>query len=69
MNQGIETAKGNDLQKRENITGKNQFLSWVGPKDCIKEKIMGNYAIQIMGIDTMKTKPNQPKIKHYKYMK
>ena len=23
----------------------------------------------MMGVDAMKTKPNQPKIKHYKYMK
>ena len=29
----IETNKGDDLQERENIMGKNQFLSGVGAKD------------------------------------
>ena len=61
--------EGDDLQERENIMGKNQFLSQVGAKDCIKEKITGNYAIQMMGVDGVETKPNQPKINHYKYMK
>ena len=30
---------------------------------------MGDYAIQVMGIDTKEPKPTQPKINHYKYMK
>ena len=65
----IEIYKGNDLQERENIIGKIQFLSWVGTEDCFKEKITGNYAIQMMGIDAMETKPSQPKVNHYKFMK
>ena len=30
---------------------------------------MGNYAIQVMGIDTKETKLIQSKMNHYKYMK
>ena len=30
---------------------------------------MENYAIQMMGIETMETKLTQPKMNHYKYMK
>ena len=30
---------------------------------------MGNYAIQMMGIDAMEPKLTQPKTNHYKYMK
>ena len=45
--------KEDDLHERENVTGKNQFLSWVGAKNCIKDKVTSNYAIQMMGIDTI----------------
>ena len=65
----IEIDKGEDLHERANIMGKNQFLSWVGAEDCIRENITGKYAIQMMGIDAMDTGPNQPKLNHYKYMK
>ena len=60
----IENNEGDDLEERE-----NQILSWVGAYDCIKEKILRNYSIQMMGINAVETKPNQPKISHYKYMK
>ena len=58
-----------DLQERENLRGKNQLLSWIEADNCIKDKVTGNYAIQMMGIDAMETKPTQPKMNHYKYMK
>ena len=45
------------LQKRDNIRGKNDFLSWVGANDYDKDKIMGNYTIKLMGDDTKKPKP------------
>ena len=61
--------KENDLQEIENVMGKNQFLSWVGVENCVKDKVTGNYAIQMMGIDAMETKQTQPKMNHYKYMK
>ena len=57
------------MQEREKSTGKNQFLSWVGAKDCVKDKLMGNYAIQMMGIDAKEAKLIQPKVNHYKFMK
>ena len=63
------TDNNDDLQKRENLMGKNQFLSWVGADDCVKDKVTRNYAIQMMGIDAMETKPSQPKDNHYKFMK
>ena len=66
---GNKTDKDNDLLEREKLTGKNQFLSWVGAKNCVKDKIMGYYAIQMMGIVAMETKPSQPKINHYKFIK
>ena len=53
------------LLKEENLMGKNEFLSWFGAKDCVKDKIMANYAIQ----DTKEIEPTQPKINHYKYIK
>ena len=34
-----------DLQEKENLMGKNQFLSWVGVDDCVKDKVTVNYAI------------------------
>ena len=43
--------------------------TWVGVDDCVKDKIIENYAIQMMGVDIAKIKPNQPKINHYKFMK
>ena len=55
--------------KRENFTDKNRFLSWVGAKDCVKDKLIGYYDIQLMGIDAKEKKPTQPKINHYAYMK
>ena len=55
--------------KRETLTCKNQFLSWVGANNCVKDKIMGNYIIQMMRVDVTKTKPRQPKVNHYKFMK
>ena len=58
-----------DLQERENLTGKNQFLSWVGANDCVKDKVTGNYVIQMMTVDAMETKPSQPKVNHYKCIK
>ena len=39
------TIKEDDLQERENFTGKNEFLSWVGAHDCVKDKLTGYYAI------------------------
>ena len=30
---------------------------------------MGYYAIQLMGVDAMETKPSQPKVNHYKFKK
>ena len=65
---GNKTEKEDDLQERENVMGKNQFLSWVGAKDCIKDKLTGKYAIQLMGIDALETKPSQTKANHYKFM-
>ena len=41
---GNDTFKEDDLQERENFTGKNEFLSWDGAHDCMKDKVMGNYA-------------------------
>ena len=66
---GNYTFKEDDLQKRENFTGKNECLSWIGAHDCIQDKVTGNYAIQLMGIDANKIEPTQPKLNHYKYMK
>ena len=64
-----DTFEEDDLQERENFTGKNEFLNWVEAHDCVKDKLMGYYAIQLMGIDAKETKPTQPKINHYIYMK
>ena len=50
---GNDTIKENDLQERENFTGKNEFLSWW----------------ELMGIDAKETKLTQPKLNRYKYMK
>ena len=33
--------KENELQERENFMGKTKFISWVGAKDCVKDKITG----------------------------
>ena len=66
---GNKTDKEDDLQERENVMGKNGFLSWVGVDDCVKDKLTGYYAIQLMGIDAKEIQPTQPKIDHYKYMK
>ena len=56
--------------KREKISQvKNEFLPWVGAHDCVKDKLTGYYAIQLMGIDVKETKLTQPKLNHYKYMK
>ena len=60
-----DVVKGNDLQERENFAGKNGFLSWVEAEDCVKDKILGNYAIQLVEIDTKDKQPIQPKINHY----
>ena len=38
-------------------------------KDCVKDKISGNYTIQLVEIDTKDKQPIQPKINHYQYMK
>ena len=65
----IGNEEEGDLQERAKKTQKNQFLSWFGANDYVKEKIIGNYAIQVLGFDTKEPKPNQPKINHYKYMK
>ena len=64
-----ETYEEDELQERENVIGKNQLLSWVGLDDCIKDKVTGNYAFQMIGINAMETKFTQPKMNHYKYMK
>ena len=64
-----DVVKGNDLQERENFAGKKGCLSWVEVKDCVKDKISGNYAIQLVEIDTKDKQPIQPKINHYQYMK
>ena len=64
-----EAFKEDDLQERENFTDKNGFLSWVGAKDCVKDKLTGCYAIQLIGIDAKEKQPTQPKINHYAYMK
>ena len=64
-----DVVKGNDLQERENFADKNGFLSWVEAKDCVKDKILGNYAIQLVEIDTKDKQSIQPKINHYQYMK
>ena len=64
-----EAFEGDDLQEREKFTDKNGFLSWVGAKDCAKDKLIGHYAIQLMGIDAKEKQPTQPKINHYAYMK
>ena len=66
---GNKTYEGVDLQERENFTGKNGFLSWVGANDCFKNKITGYYTTQLMGIDAKEIQLAQPKINHYKYMK
>ena len=55
--------------KRESFAGKNGLLSWVDAKDCVKDKISGNYTIQLVEIDTKDKQPIQPKINHYQYMK
>ena len=60
----MRDEKENDLQERDNVTGKSHFLSWVGAYDCVKDKVIGNYSIQVMGIDTKETKPTQPKVNH-----
>ena len=67
--ENYDVVEGNDLQERESFAGKNGFLSWVDAKDCVKDKISGNYAIQLVEIDTKDKKPIQPKINHYQYMK
>ena len=36
---------------------------------CVKDKLTGYYATQLMGIDTKETKLTQTKLNHYKYMK
>ena len=64
-----DTIKEDDLQERENFTGKNEFLSWVGAHDCVKDKLTGYYAVQLMEINAEETKLTQPKLNHYKYMK
>ena len=46
---GNDTFEEDDLQERENFTGKTEFLSWVGAHDCVKDKLTSNYAIQLMG--------------------
>ena len=63
------TIEEDDLQERENFTGKNEFLSWVGAHDCVKDKLTGYYNIQLMGINAKEKNLTQPKLNHYKYMK
>ena len=48
---GNDTIEEDDLQERENFTGKNEFLSWVGAHDCVKDKLTGYYAIQLMAFN------------------
>ena len=60
---------GETCAKRDKLIGQNEFLSWDGANDCVKDKIIRNYAIQLMGIDTKEPKPSQPKVNHYEYMK
>ena len=64
-----KTNNEDDLKERENFTGKNWFLSWVGDEDYHKEKVLGNYAIKLIGSNVMETKQNKLKVNHYKYMK
>ena len=59
-----DAFEGDDLQEREDFTDKNGFRSWVGAKDCVKDKLIGYYAIQLMGIDAKEKQPTQPKKNH-----
>ena len=48
----------NDLQERENfIAGKIEFFPWFCVENCVKDKITGYYAIQLMGVDKIRTTP------------
>ena len=65
----MEVQRELDLQEREKLNKKNGILAWVGANDCVKDKIIGDYEIQVMEIDTKEMQQIQLKANHYEYMK
>ena len=58
-----------DMLGRDKIKGKNEYPTWVGANNYVKDKIIRDYTIQIMGVNTKKIKQIQLKENRYQFTK